>query len=277
MDKRALDEFYAHARETNDIFILASQAVANMCLRAMDAQRNGIPSTDASPSGKAAIDSQDRIEDWARTPYAVIANAPWWECVATPDEYAEDEQGEVEFRQTLHTLANDSLELLRHAWSDAAITFPKFFELETYARLIGAFELNNLELVVEAPVENYFLAIDEAPESEEKREALKITQPLLDALDKDYDIPCIGTALYSVQSGMNHDCDPNTEPRKDENDITGACVLVARRNIAAGEEITISYIPEDLSRDERQDALADYGFVCRCKRCEEEFMQTRRR
>lgn len=283
MNKRALDEFYAHARETNDIFILASQAVAHMCIRAMDAQRNGIPSGESSgdvqsTSGKATIDPKECVEDWARTPYAIIANALWWDCVATPEEYADDERGELEFRQTLQTLASDSLELLRHAWSDAAMAFPTFFELETYARLVGAFELNNLELVVEAPVENYFLAIDDAAESQEKCEAMKITQPLLDALDKDYDIPCLGTALYSVQSGMNHDCDPNAEPRKDENDITGACVIVARRDIAAGEEITISYIAhESMSRDERQDALADYGFVCRCRRCEDEILQTRRR
>ena len=120
--------------------------------------------------------------------------------------------------------------------------------------------------------------MDDAPEGEAKQAITRITQPLLDALDKDYDIPCLGTALFSVQSGLNHDCDPNSEPFKDERDITGACTIVARRDIAAGEEITISYLDDDdKSRDERQDALADYGFVCRCDRCENELMVTRRR
>jgi len=288
-DKRALEEFYAHARETNDIFILAARCVANMCLRAKDAARRGIPHDDhddagdasttaPSSSGKAVAASKEAVEDYARAPYAVIANAPWWECVAAPEECDDDVDAEIEFKHTLHALASDSLELLRHAWSDEASAFPKFFELDTYARLIGAFELNNLELVVESPVENYFLAIDSAPDGEEKRAAMKITQPLLDALDVDYDTPCLGTALFSVQSGLNHDCDPNAEPMKGEKDITGACVIVARRDIAAGEEITMSYLDDDSkSRDERQAALVDYGFICRCARCEEELRRTRRR
>jgi len=286
-DKRALAEFYAHAGETNDIFTLAAKAVVHMCSRSMDAEAKaataiGRDQTLHGGGGKStvsvdsALDELRAIEDYARLPYAAVANAPWWECVATPED-CEDEEAELEFRKTLRTLANDSLELLRLALSDLASAYPRFFELETYGRLIGAFELNNLELVVESPVENYFLAIDAAPEGEEKRAAMRVTQPLLDALDTDYDIPCLGTALFSVQSGFNHDCDPNAQPLKGEEDVTGACVIVARKHIAAGEEITISYLDDDeKSRDERQDALADYGFVCRCARCEEEFRQCRR-
>lgn len=273
-DKRALNEFYAHARETNDIFIVAAKAVANMCLRAREFQRQL-----EVGDGKATVGARDEAaaETFARQPYVAVAHAPWWETVAAPEE-CEDEASELEFRRTLHTIAQDSLDLLRHAWSDAATEYPNLFTLETYGALIGGFELNNLELVVESPVENYFLAVDDAPEGEEKRVITRMTQPLLDALDKDYDIPCLGTALFSVQSGFNHDCDPNAEPFKDERDITGACTIVARRDIAEGEEITISYLDDDdKSRDERQDALADYGFVCRCDRCENELMATRRR
>lgn len=273
-DKRALEEFYAHARETNDIFIVAGKALANMCLRARDFRRQF-----EATHGKSTVETRDEAaaETFARKPYVAVAHAPWWETIATPEE-CEDEASELEFRKTLRTLAHDSLDLLRHAWSDAASEFPSLFTLDTYGALIGAFELNNLELVVESPVENYFLAVDDAPEGEAKQAITRITQPLLDALDKDYDIPCLGTALFSVQSGLNHDCDPNSEPFKDERDITGACTIVARRDIAAGEEITISYLDDDdKSRDERQDALADYGFVCRCDRCENELMVTRRR
>ena len=108
---------------------------------------------------------------------------------------------------------------------------------------------------------------------------LHLVLRLLDALDVDYDVPCIGTALYSIQSGFNHDCDPNAAPLKDENDKTGACVIVARRPISAGEEITISYLADssNQTRDARQDALADYGFTCRCERCERDFLESRRR
>lgn len=278
--RQALDEFYAHASETNDIFIVASKVVANMCIRAMSAKRTHEAT---QSSGKSVVDEEEggvlrKVYDYARLPYAVVHNAPWWECVATPNECEEDEVAEREFRQTLYMLASDSLALLRLAWSDFAETFPRIFEIETYGRIIGAFELNNLELVVESPTENYFLAVDDMPDGDEKNAVTQLTQPLLDALDVDYDVPCIGTALYSIQSGFNHDCDPNASPLKDENDKTGACVIVARRPITAGEEITISYLAdcENQTRDARQDALADYGFTCRCERCEREFLESRR-
>lgn len=35
-------------------------------------------------------------------------------------------------------------------------------------------------------------------------------------------------------------------------------------------QVTISYIDEDASLEERRAALADYAFVCRCSRCLEE-------
>ena len=44
-------------------------------------------------------------------------------------------------------------------------------------------------------------------------------------------------------------------------------VLVARRAIAAGEEVTISYVDEDAPTAERQRGLASYGFRCECRRC----------
>ena len=280
-NKQALEEFYAHASETNDIFIVAAKVVANMCVRAMEAKRTH----DATQSsGKSVVDEDEervmqKVYDYARLPYAVVHNAPWWECVATPDDCEDDEVAETDFRNTLYTLANDSLDLLRHAWNDVAETYPRIFEIETYGRIIGAFELNNLELVVESPTENYFLAVDAMPHGDEKNAVTRLTQPLLDALDVDYDVPCIGTALFSIQSGFNHDCEPNAAPLKDESDKTGACVIVARRPIAAGEEITISYLADssNQTRDARQDALADYGFTCRCERCEREFLESRRR
>jgi hypothetical protein len=46
---------------------------------------------------------------------------------------------------------------------------------------------------------------------------------------------------------------------------------------AAGEEVTISYIDEELPLGERKAALADYGFVCRCARCEKERAATQAR
>lgn len=46
-----------------------------------------------------------------------------------------------------------------------------------------------------------------------------------------------------------------------------AAVILALKDIQPGEEITISYIDEEESLEERRAALADYGFVCQCEKC----------
>ena len=43
--------------------------------------------------------------------------------------------------------------------------------------------------------------------------------------------------------------------------------LEALRDIEAGEELTMSYIDEGESLEERKVALASYGFVCGCDKC----------
>lgn len=41
-------------------------------------------------------------------------------------------------------------------------------------------------------------------------------------------------------------------------------------DIAAGEQIFLSYINEEQSKTERRADLRDYGFVCQCARCQTE-------
>ena len=81
---------------------------------------------------------------------------------------------------------------------------------------------------------------------------------------------CEGTAFYALQSCINHSCSPNANSLKSNGDVDGSAVITARRALAAGEEITISYIEEDLTHSDRQQALRDYGFVCKCERCRSE-------
>jgi hypothetical protein len=85
-----------------------------------------------------------------------------------------------------------------------------------------------------------------------------------------------GTALYALQSCANHSCEPNAAA---ETDTDGQVVMLALRSITAGEEVCISYIDEELPVGERKAALLDYGFVCRCGRCERDraAAQARRR
>ncbi|GKC70345.1 histone-lysine N-methyltransferase ATXR2 [Tanacetum coccineum] len=131
------------------------------------------------------------------------------------------------------------------------------------------FELNNLDLVVASPVEDYFLHIDDLPEAG-KKEVEEITRPILDALGEDYSICCQGTAFYPLQSCMNHSCCPSAKAFKREEDRDGQAAILACRSIKKGEEVTISYIDEDLELEERRAVLADYGFRCKCPRCIEE-------
>lgn len=125
------------------------------------------------------------------------------------------------------------------------------------------------DLVVASPVEDYFLYIDDLPPAA-KAEAEAYTKPFLEALGDDYAAYCEGSAFYTLQSCMNHSCRPNARAFKRDEDRDGHAVLLALRPIKKGEEVTISYIDEDASLEERRAALADYAFLCRCSRCLEE-------
>ena len=46
--------------------------------------------------------------------------------------------------------------------------------------------------------------------------------------------------------------------------------LVAKRAIAAGEELTMCYVDEGMDVRARRAELLDYGFECGCARCERE-------
>ena len=52
-----------------------------------------------------------------------------------------------------------------------------------------------------------------------------------------------GTALYTLPSMLNHSCDPSVDAVWDNGDAT--LTLRARREIDAGEELTITYIDAD--------------------------------
>lgn len=78
-----------------------------------------------------------------------------------------------------------------------------------------------------------------------------------------------GSGLYSQQSKINHSCQPNCEivfPQSNH-----VLQVVALRDIAAGEEVTISYLDECMlsrSRHSRQKVLKEnYIFVCECEKC----------
>jgi len=78
--------------------------------------------------------------------------------------------------------------------------------------------------------------------------------------------PARGAAVFPLASGLNHSCAPNCEVAFAEDN---AVFVVATRDVALGEELTISYVDASGADDERREELREtYGFECACARCE---------
>ena len=75
----------------------------------------------------------------------------------------------------------------------------------------------------------------------------------------------VSCLLPCEASFFNHSCDPNALISVGE---THAVSFVAAREIAAGEEVCISYVATDLPHAERQHIFRHkYGFECACPVC----------
>jgi len=77
-----------------------------------------------------------------------------------------------------------------------------------------------------------------------------------------------GSCLYGTANLVNHECTPNVA-RADGPEAAGLdMVLVALRDIPAGEELTASYFPLHWPLADRRERLEhEYGFACACDRC----------
>ncbi|KAL5370967.1 hypothetical protein DPSP01_014567 [Paraphaeosphaeria sporulosa] len=74
-------------------------------------------------------------------------------------------------------------------------------------------------------------------------------------------------AVYLHASRFNHSCIPNVEVHWNPALEKQTCHAI--RDIKAGEELTITYIPLYLARIERQARLHHWGFQCACAACED--------
>jgi hypothetical protein len=86
--------------------------------------------------------------------------------------------------------------------------------------------------------------------------------------------PLDGTALFTIICCMNHSCNPNVEIQWHD-DPKGPLVakVTAIRPIKTGDELAFSYIDRNLSYEERQFKLRDYGFICECQKCKSDLLQ----
>ncbi|KAL4585170.1 hypothetical protein LXL04_009785 [Taraxacum kok-saghyz] len=265
VSKKALSKFIEHANDTNDIFLLAAKAISSTILRYRKLKSAHSKEKQKNKMSEVLGNHNFSLLLKAWKPLSMGYKRRWWDCIALPDDV--DPSDEAAFRMQIKQLAFESLVLLKEAIFDEECL--PLFSLEIYGHIIGMFELNNLDLVVASPVEDYFLHIDDLPEPQ-KKEVDAITQPFLDALGEDYSVCCQGTAFFPLQSCMNHSCCPTAKAFKRDEDRDGQATIIANRPIKKGEEITISYIDEDLQFEERQALLADYGFRCKCPKCVQE-------
>lgn len=76
-------------------------------------------------------------------------------------------------------------------------------------------------------------------------------------------------ALYPQVALINHDCRPNVLNTDAVDMATGVCrrIIVAARDIAAGEELVTTYVPLLADTATRRARLAQYGFTCMCASC----------
>jgi hypothetical protein len=78
--------------------------------------------------------------------------------------------------------------------------------------------------------------------------------------------------LYTLHSHLNHSCDPNISVRHlDQRTALSRITVIAKREIAVGEELVITYVDPSLAVRERRSQLGAWGFgQCDCGRCTEE-------
>lgn len=77
--------------------------------------------------------------------------------------------------------------------------------------------------------------------------------------------------LYVLHSHMNHSCQPNVSVRHlDPRTALSRIFMVAKTDIAPGEELVVSYVDPNMSYNRRQAELRQWGFTCTCPRCLEQ-------
>ena len=80
--------------------------------------------------------------------------------------------------------------------------------------------------------------------------------------------PYEGVGLFPLVAALNHSCSPNCTVTYL---ATNQIVVLTTREIAQGEELTISYVDENSPGEARREELLQrYGFQCSCEVCSRE-------
>ncbi|KAL1529564.1 hypothetical protein AB1Y20_000508 [Prymnesium parvum] len=206
----------------------------------------------------------------ASAPFSAFCRGLWWEisCVGA----------EEESREALKSSAARALRLLLALLRAAGVAPAPlaWLRLDVWGELLGLARQNSLCVELANPTRHFVQTLREWQRCHGGGGGGGGVRALLAALPPVAEC-VVGTALYSRLARLNHSCAPNAHVRFDRSGGHEADV-VATRDIEEGEEVTISYIDcnERARVRERREELADYGFVCDCRKCEVELGWERR-
>lgn len=269
-DRRRMErwaKFKAHARRHHENFLLAAQTYASVICRVVYQH---------VPVRVAMAD----VLMFKHPPWQLLGSNS---CLGEANTNASQE---IERRQLL---LNESLELLigtlYPAYNDPSFDLGVLFDANYYAELLGAFDCVNVKIEYRHPLSTCLsqAAGDSQHEMWPLVSLIRSTgllaelqrtiscsadaSELHDDEDESSDLlpPFFGIGLSRAIAFTNHSCDPTCEV-----DFNGNQVVIARvlRSISVGDELTVSYIDEELPLAQRQLQLRnDYGFSCSCDRC----------
>ena len=206
----------------------------------------------------------------ASKPFLYFTNVPWWEAGVAPKDQSVSQKEWEEKRRQSYTQAHALLvAALPTSWQEK---FPTAFEPELFARILGAFELNNLTLRALCPLFPYYSSLRSKGRIVEKKAQQTMGRQYWSCLESECNTMTIGTGLFVLACCMNHSCQPSAKIVKSQEDLDNKLLVVANWNIKKGDEICISYIDleSQSSYADRQEACKEYLFNCACEICQQQ-------
>ena len=154
-DSHTLIRFKVHAIATNEIFLLAADIFANLCI--------------ASESSEEAMRANIDV-------YNNYVRKRWEDCVT-----ASSSQELIELKRTLARLVKESWALLNSALSLEQRGLDRILNEEFLSRTIGMFEQNNVGIRLKNPVLEYVEGL--TIESEDLSYVLDMIKEIVNAID----------------------------------------------------------------------------------------------
>ena len=115
--------------------------------------------------------------------------------------------------------------------------------------------------------------VDDDDEKEIRLDAASDAEDLYDTSRRVFPM-FSGQALFPLTCLLNHSCEPSAMTRFRSWRGGTAVRVEALRDVKESEELSVSYVDENASLEDRNEALAGYGFACRCPACVDQGVAT---